>query len=210
MRLVEEQSRLRRRISAWHDSMQLLSPTVASLRTQPSDVAGALSSQEMPLFFPSTLCSGYDLPNVQLLHCEWRLREAQAYDSLADLRGHLQVIEYIRSCSSQSPDDEDKTRLVGLIINVVHTKIRMDVQRYRAAYVALKTLALPLNKVVEDGFLYELKDHDVQYISRSLGPNGPTVPWIWRFGQTAFVDPVGLLDLDVNCDLKFGTSPILT
>ena len=184
--------------------MQLLLPAVASLRTQLGDIAGALSSQDLPLFLPSTLCSSSHPSNIQLLEHEWRLREAQAYDALAELRGHLQVMEYVRVFASQHPDAEDKARQASLVLDAVCGKIRMDVGRYRAAHAALQALTPVLNKMVEDGYLYTLQDNDVQYISTEQGLHGPCVPWIWRFGQTAFLDPAGLLDLDVNNDLKVG------
>ena len=203
-RLVEEQGRLRRRIKIWYDTMQLLLPIVGLLRTQPGDIADSLSSQDLPLFLPSTLCSKPGFSDVQLLEYEWRLREAQAYDTLAELRGHLQVVEDVRVFMSQQPGTEEKAQYAVLVVAVVRAKICMDACQYRAAHAALQALAPALNKTVEDGFLYVLQDRDVQYISTELGPDSRCVPWIWQFGQTAFLDPASLLDLDVNHDLKVG------
>ena len=125
-------------------------------------------------------------------------------DALAKLRGHLQIIEYVQSCASQHPDAAKKAQHANLVANIVRGKIGTDVCRYRTAYAALKTLAPTLNKTVEDGYLYPLQDHDVRYISTVQGPDGPCVPWIWQFGQTAFLDSSALLDLDINDDLKAG------
>ena len=186
--------------------MQLLLPIVRLLHTQPGDITDSLSSQDLPLFLPSILCSKPGFSDVQLLKYEWHLREAQAYDALVELCGHLQVVEYVCVFMSQQPGAKEKVQHVVLVVNVVWAKICMDACWYHAAHAALQVLTPTFNKTVEDSFLYALQDCDVQYISTELGPDGPCVPWIWWFSQTAFLDPASLLDLDINHDLKVGAS----
>ncbi|KAI1784325.1 hypothetical protein LXA43DRAFT_901839, partial [Ganoderma leucocontextum] len=196
--IVEEQGRLRRRIEAWYDTAQILMPAIASLRAQYADVAGTLSAQDLPLYLPSTLCSA-DLPDDRLLTHEWRLREAQAYDALAHLRAHLEVIAFLRSSAYKFPGVEERADLVA---DVVRAKISMDVCRYRTSYAALVALAPVLGKTVEEGYLQELEDSDVRYITTV---DGVSTPWIWRFGQTALLDPACLLDLALRvewCDAR--------
>ncbi|KAI1790617.1 hypothetical protein LXA43DRAFT_70991 [Ganoderma leucocontextum] len=193
--IVEEQGRLRRRIEAWHDTAQILIPVIASLRAQYADVAATLSAQDVPVYLPSSICSA-DLPDDRLLTHEWRLREAQAYDALAHLRAHLEVIAFLRSSAYKNPGVEEKANLVA---DVVRAKISMDVRRYRAAHTALVALAPVLGKTMEEGYLQELNDSDVRYISTF---NGVSTPWIWRFGRTGLLDPAHLLDLDTNKDLN--------
>nr|VWP02331.1 Chitin synthase (EC [Ganoderma boninense] len=193
--IVGEQGRLRQRIDAWHDTAQNLIPIIASLRADYANVAVTVSAQDLPLYLPSSLFS-VEVPDVRLFQHEWRLREAQAYDALAYLRAHLEVLEFLRSCAYKNPGVEERANLVA---DVVRAKIRLDVCRYRVAHSALVTLAPVLGETMEEGYLQELEDADIRYLSTT---KGICAPWIWHFGHTALLDRAYLLDLDVNKELN--------
>lgn len=203
--VIQEQGQLERRIDEWHDAIQILMPAAASRLAGFAKVANTIPSQDRLLLLPSVLCSDSDVTDCLLMH-EYRLREAQAYDSLANLRGHLVVIAYLRDRASQEPNIRDKAGRMHVLLDVIQEKVRMEVRRYHAAHAALVTLRRALHEPDDHGHLRELKPTDVRYISEANEDSFTKASWIWLFGLTALLDPASRLDLRINKELESGMS----
>jgi hypothetical protein len=80
---------LRRRIDTWGRVQLLYMPGVSRLRS-PDDIATEAKVHNINLFLPSSLSHRVPCDN-RLLEHEWELRQAQAYDTLNDLRTVLNL-----------------------------------------------------------------------------------------------------------------------
>ncbi|KAI1783649.1 hypothetical protein LXA43DRAFT_903106, partial [Ganoderma leucocontextum] len=192
----ERQDVLRRRITAWHDAEQKLIPALASLR---ADVANdLLPSQTASLLLPSVICSNIGF-SEDFLTCEWRLREAQAYDALGGLRGYLEVIAYVLRRNDVSDEGNDVRGRSDVIVAFARAEINKLVVRYRDAYAALFNLAAPLGDTGWRGSLRELADSDVRFVSQ--GDANGRRSWIWDFGGTTYLKSEDLHDIHKNKNL---------
>ena len=200
VRLLEQEKQLRSRIEAWHAAAQNALPEVASLRDQSPDFTSSLSAHELPLFLPSVICS--DSVPAGLLESEWRLREAQGYDALADLRGHLEVLAYVQPYVGSIPARSEAGWCIDLVAANVRAAINMDVERYYAAFTGLDRLAPLLGKTGWQEHLRLLQASDIRHISDFDQAREPS--WIWRFGCTAHLTPEKRLDMAINRDLHQG------
>ncbi|PIL33334.1 hypothetical protein GSI_04785 [Ganoderma sinense ZZ0214-1] len=193
--LRERQNVLRSRIEAWHDAEQVLIPALASLR---SGAANDLPAHAITLLLPSFIYSSIAFTQ-DFLDCEWRLREAQAYDALAAIRGYLQVIAYVRHIAHGMR--EDARAQIEVVLVFASRSIDELVVRYRDAQAALANLAEPLGTNGRQ-FLRELSDSDVRFVTERDARQRPS--WIWEFGGTAFLKDEDLFDISRNKNLQLG------
>ncbi|KAI0685039.1 hypothetical protein C8T65DRAFT_712813 [Cerioporus squamosus] len=159
-KLLEHQNALQRRIDGWRKIQNLFMPSIVTLITQPASGDKSPLPQKLPLFLPSAVCIEVIVPPVLLDH-EWRLRQAQAYDALTDLHGHLEG------------------------------KIKMDAAHYRAAYTALTTLSGSLSKLDWRGYLQPLLDSNIRHVAAGDGSGSEScreLLWIWKAGSVASTD----------------------
>ncbi len=182
-KLRERQNALQRRIDGWRTIQQLFMPTVTTLIEHPDD---SPLPQDLALFLPSRACTQVVVPRV-LLEQEWRLRQAQAYDALTDLRGHLEVRAYIYRYKDQQVRGQREGLRSNDIVHGIENKLKIDKLRYRAAYSALTTLAAALAKYDWRGSLQPLNDSDIRHISAGDGSGSEgrkELSWIWHAGGT--------------------------
>ena len=143
----------------------------------------------MPLFLPSVIHTELSLPDDRyLLEYELRLREAQAYDTLAELRGYLGLIAYMDARFQKYPD-VDRAERAKLVVDIVQAKIALGVIRYRSIYAAITRLALLTPEASGQAHLQDLKDSDVRYMSQMEADAHIVPSWIWRFGRTPHLAP---------------------
>ncbi|RDX40751.1 hypothetical protein OH76DRAFT_1459407 [Lentinus brumalis] len=188
-KMLERRNVLQRKIDGWRSIQQLFTPGVASLVARPDNIDSTLEAQNIQLFLPSTACITSVVPAVLLKH-EWRLREAQAYDALGDMRGHLEYKDqHIRG-------QREHGKTIDLIKSI-EAKVALDTSRYRAAYAALMTLAGALGKVDWRGSLRPLNDDDIRHVSAGDGSGSVgrrELSWIWQtsgpLSTGTAVDPV--------------------
>ncbi|TBU36580.1 hypothetical protein BD309DRAFT_906317 [Dichomitus squalens] len=198
--LLEQQHSLQRRIEAWYDKVEDLIPGVAWLRGHTAYDTHSTPSQDLRLLLPSAICSNSTLSDM-ILRREWRLREAQAYDALADLRGHLEVVAYLRAHGSHSVNFEGQRNSSDIVVSVIQADICIVVSRYREAYNALCSLAAALHRTGWHGPLATLLDDDIRYIGARDKSDQRPASWIWNLGGTAWVRPQDVLDVHQNRDL---------
>lgn len=157
-------------------------PAVATLFARPENVDDSSLPQNLPLFLPSTACTQIIVARSLLDH-EWQLRQAQAFDALTDLRGHLEVRAYIYSYKDQHVRGQRESLRSRDIVNSVDSKIKLDASRYRTAYSALMTLSAALGKSDWRCGLQPLNDNDIRHVTASDGSGSEgrrELSWIWK------------------------------
>src|SRR5262245_38112141 len=89
-RLLEQESRLHRKIQAWQSIYGLYNPIVAALSAR-AERSGSMPdhASQIPLFLPSAI-AGESCP-WRLLDYEWTLQYAQAQDALDKVRNRLRI-----------------------------------------------------------------------------------------------------------------------
>ena len=203
--LLDQQNQLQHRIESWYDSVQSIIPGVAMLRGWPEYNTSSVPPQHLRLLLPSITSSRAFVPN-DILNREWRLREAQAYDALADLRGHLEVITYLRTRGLPHVDPKTREGLLNVAVGALQAELRIAACRYRSAYDALERLvwAFPLKASTDWRVtLKQLHDEDIQHITvRDVRGGAPS--WIWNIGGAAFLKPKYILDIRRNKTLSQG------
>ncbi len=159
-------------------------PGVSTLIAQPSHADDFILPQNLPLFLPSAACAEVTVPRT-LLDQEWRLREAQAYDALTDLRGHLEVRAYIYGYKDQHVRGQREGLRSNDIVEGIEDKLKVDKARYRVAYSAMTTLAAALGKLDWRGTLQPLNDADVRHVAAGDGGGSESrkeLSWVWTAG----------------------------
>ncbi|RDX41714.1 hypothetical protein OH76DRAFT_1459063 [Lentinus brumalis] len=181
-KVLERQNALQRRIDGWRAIQQLFMPAVATLFAQPTHPDPSSLPQNLPLFLPSTACPRISVARVLLEH-EWALRQAQAYDSLTDLRGHLEVRAYIYKYKDQNMRGQRDGLRSRDIVNSIESKLKMDALRYRTAYMAMTTLSAALGKTDWRGGLQPLNEGDIRHVTADDGSGSEgrkELSWIWK------------------------------
>ncbi|KAI0689311.1 hypothetical protein C8T65DRAFT_700284 [Cerioporus squamosus] len=191
-KLIERQNALQRRIDGWRKIQNLFMPSVVTLITQAGSGDDSPLPQRLPLFLPSAACIEVVVSPCLLNH-EWRMRQAQAYDALTDLRGHLEVRAYIYQYKDQHVRGQREITRSRDIVNGIEAKIKLDAARYRAAYIALTTLSGALSKVNWRGPLQPLLDSDIRHVAAGDGTGSESrreLSWIWKAGSVTSADGV--------------------
>ncbi|TFK80129.1 hypothetical protein K466DRAFT_504425 [Polyporus arcularius HHB13444] len=179
-KLVERQNLLRRRIDNWTQVQVLYMPGVAAERARflAADENASLA-YNVPLILPSAATT---VSTRTLLNHEWRLRYAQAFDALGDLRGHLEVRAHLYKFKDRFARGQRANTRANTIIKAVDAKIDADAERYRAAYGALRTLAIPLVKTDWQARLLPLLQADIRHVTEAESGQSEgrrKLSWIW-------------------------------
>ena len=202
--LIGRQQWLRRRIEALYDTERHILPQVSKLREESQYNPRLRPPQDLCLLFPSVICTRVELPK-DILESEFRLRESQALDALADIRACLEARAYLEvSSSGDSVDLETEIRAKSLVISVLESDIGAASRRYREAYRALEQLGRGLGMEEWRGPFEPLRAEDIRYITSYQRTYGPPMSWIWGLGGTVFVNPQDLLDITRNKGLGQG------
>ncbi|KAG1845269.1 hypothetical protein C8R48DRAFT_750776 [Suillus tomentosus] len=181
-KILQRMNALRRRIDTWARVQLLYMPSVSRLRS-PDDIATETKVSSISLFLPSSLPQQV-LCDDRLLKYEWDLREAQAYDTLNDLRTVLNLQYHLYKYKDAFiRGQRANTRANGIINNTEH-RIDMLSLKYSTSRDALLNLAARLGK--NDGWERSLKPlnkktdavplkHDD---GRTVGQQ--SISWIWK------------------------------
>ncbi|KAG2739545.1 hypothetical protein P692DRAFT_20755538 [Suillus brevipes Sb2] len=153
------------------------------MNTLRDDIATETKAHNISLFLPSSLPQRVPCDDHLLKH-EWELREAQAYDTLNDLRAVLNLQYHLYKYKDTFiRGQRANTRANGIINNAEH---RIDTlsQKYSTARDALVNLAARLGKT--NDWERSLKPLDKQRDAvplkhddgRTMGQQ--SISWIWR------------------------------
>ncbi|KAI0693247.1 hypothetical protein C8T65DRAFT_699285 [Cerioporus squamosus] len=164
-KLQERQNVLRRRIDAWMEIQQLYMPGISTYRVRlMSLVEECYMPHNIPLLLPSAAASL--LPcDPSLLLQEWWLRCAQAFDSLSDLRGHIEMRTHLYSNKNRFAQGQRANTRAQTIVKQVDTKIDADAERYRAAYTAIQSLRPRLGSSEWQEHLRPLQQADIRHVT---------------------------------------------
>lgn len=167
-------------------SIQLLyMPTVSRLRVGVDRQEGGSSEEahDIALLLPSAVCGTVKV-NKKLLKFEWRLRFAQAHDTLHQMRRHLLLRTHMyRFKDRYGHGQRHHTRSLGAI-KLLQGKIDAEAARYREHYSALTQLAGTLVNVGWEESLRPLQDSDIRALN-AAEQEGTTegrrsMSWIWK------------------------------
>ncbi len=182
-KLQERQNVLRRRVDAWTGIQQLYMPGVSTHRLRLlSQVADCYLPYNIPLLLPSTAASMIPCA-PSLLFQEWRLRCAQAFDSLSDLRGHIEMRTHLYKFKNRFARGQRANTRAQTIIKQVDAKVDADAERYRAAYTAVESLRPRVGSLEWQDHLRPLRQADIRHVTE--GEEGESegrrsISWIWR------------------------------
>ncbi|RDX44783.1 hypothetical protein OH76DRAFT_1538039 [Lentinus brumalis] len=182
-KLQERQNVLCRRIDAWTEIQQLYMPGTSTYRLRLlSQVEDCYMPHNIPLLLPSAAVSFIPCAPSILLQ-EWRLRCAQAFDSLSDLRGHIEMRTHLFKFKNRFARGQRANTRAQTIIKQVDAKIDADAERYRAAYAAVQSLRPRVGSSEWQNHLQPLQQADIRHVTE--GDEGEsegrrTISWIWR------------------------------
>ena len=143
----------------------------------------------IPLWLPSQINSRVSV-DVFLVSIEWKLRHAQAFESLDSLRHYLQFRAYLYKFKDRFVRGQGANTRARNAINSVQAKIDAAAAEYRVAYGALILLSSH-HDVVDFGWkdeLLPLKDEDIRDLSegkaerlgKTQSEGRRTISWIWK------------------------------
>ncbi|KAI0702783.1 hypothetical protein C8T65DRAFT_579081 [Cerioporus squamosus] len=182
-KVLEKQNTLHRKLLAWFKVQQLFIPGVPARRTQLMTNAALQPPHKIPLLLPSHAMHFIHV-DLKLLEQEWALREAQAYDALADIRGFLELRCHLYQIKDRWVRGQGaNTRAMNSITGVQY-KIDMAAQRYRTAHTVLTALSPRLHKDALNWrrTLRFLEDADLRHVSEEddTTESTRTMSWIWK------------------------------
>ncbi|KAJ7016310.1 hypothetical protein C8F04DRAFT_1281905 [Mycena alexandri] len=174
--LTERGNKLRRKLLTWMDAQVLFVPHVAVLRAEEDRARKRIAAtqpqpgvqvQHMSLWLPSSIRARVEC-DVELYEYEFRLRHAQAHESLDEVRHQLLLHThlykhkdaYVRGVKANT---RAQTRIEG-----VEDRTRRSAERYRAAYRALVALGKHLKRTEWEADLRPLLPEDVRGMPRAL------------------------------------------
>ncbi|KAH7902904.1 hypothetical protein BJ138DRAFT_1120962 [Hygrophoropsis aurantiaca] len=198
-----EMNSLQCKIDSWVTVQLLYMPIVAILRARAASAMASngesvakVEPHKFKLWLPSELgCN--DTCDVRLRENEWRLRYAQAHDTLNQVRQFLRLQSHLfkfkgRNLRGQGPN----TRARNVLKNV-DTKLQGCVKKYQTARSALQALSKVLGRVGWESTLKELTKDDLRSMTDLV--DGETegrkkLTWIWRTAGVEESDNEGLQD----------------
>ena len=149
--------------------------------------ASSIKPHLIPLWLPSQI-NGRVSVDASLVNIEWKLRHAQAYESLDSLQHYLQFRAYLYKLKDRFVRGQGANRRARNAINGVQAKIDAAAVEYRVAYGALLLLS---SQVLDFGWkneLLPLKDEDIRDLSegkadrlgKTQSEGRRTISWIWK------------------------------
>ena len=179
---------LQRKIESWCKYQLLYCPAVATLQAPSlNDNSASIKPHLIPLWLPSQI-NGRVSVDTSLVNIEWKLRHAQAYESLDSLRHYLQFRAYLYKFKDHFVRGQGAITRARNAINGVQAKINAAAAEYWVAYSALLLLS---SQVFDFGWKNELlllKDEDIRDLSegkadrlgKTQSEGRRTISWIWK------------------------------
>ena len=185
-KMQERKNALARKINAWIAIQHLYMPSVSVLRSRDdrdaSDKTAERPPQDLPLYLPSTLpvrtaCS------TKLQQYEFRLREAQAYEALEDVRQHLRLRTHLYKYKDKNVTGQHANTRSQNLINSVQGKVGASAATYTRARNALTKLSPLFGEVGWRSKLLVLEPGDIRPLED--GEEGDSagkkkLSWIWK------------------------------
>jgi hypothetical protein len=160
-------------------------PEVAALRARndkdASDEDPEVAVYDAPLYLPSALTASTPC-NTKLQQIEFKLREAQAYETLDELRQRLRLQSHMWKYKDRHVVGQRASTRQYNLIQRVDKKVSASVGQYRRARKALSKLSDRVMQTTWRGRLLPLHDKDVRKMNE--GQQGDSegkrkMSWIW-------------------------------
>ncbi|KAJ7745296.1 hypothetical protein B0H16DRAFT_1726862 [Mycena metata] len=171
--VTERGNKLRRKISTWMDAQVLFVPHVAVLRVEEDRARKRIAAtQAQPGVQVQRGClrayRGRVECAVDLYEHEFRLREAQAHESLDDVRHQLLLRTHLHKHKDAYVRGVKANTQVQTKIKGVEERTCRSAERYRVAYRALMGLGKHLKRTEWEAELRPLLPEDVRGMPRAL------------------------------------------
>lgn len=154
-----------RKIKGWTDIQQLYMPEVSVLRVrgerEVADSANEIPSYDIALHLPSSLPLRMRT-SQKLFEYEFRLRMAQAYEALDEIRGHLRLRTHMYQYKDRNIVGQRANTRSRTLLSRVQVKVNASAKKYTCARNALTALAQRTGAVGWDTQLRELSDEDLR------------------------------------------------
>ncbi|KAG2112092.1 hypothetical protein DEU56DRAFT_749461, partial [Suillus clintonianus] len=181
-KVVQRSNSLQRRIEAWVKVQELYMPMIAALRLKNKSSGVVITPESFDLLLPSQV-GRTDPCDLKFQKIEWRLRFAQAHDTLRSLRSNLRaqtaILKYKdRNLRGQGSNTRARNTLKG-----VDARIEAASTRYQDERRALVILAPIVEETGWQASLRPLDRQDIRGMSDVLW--GETegrrkLSWIWN------------------------------
>jgi hypothetical protein len=184
--VTERSNVLLSKINAWMAIQQLYMPGTAALRIKDAENAPTggpdLKPWDIKLYLPSEV--GLQMPcDQKLQECEWKLREAQAYDSLDEVRDSLRLSTHLYKHKKAFVRGQRPNTRARTVISRADTKTQAAAAKYRTARHALVRLGNLLGKPSDwKTRLKILNPTDVRAMNAPLlgeSEGRRSISWIW-------------------------------
>ncbi|SJL15638.1 uncharacterized protein ARMOST_19142 [Armillaria ostoyae] len=184
-----QENRIQRKIEAWIEVQKVYMPRTTLLRTRDEDrraVRTTVPPSKIPLYLPSTALrlNAIDLTTQNtVVDDEWRLRIAQANDTLAALREHLLLKSYLTAWRQRFLRGQRYGTKANTLFHRVEAKIAADVVKYQRIYKALSSMSVKLQRFEWQGILRPLKNEDVRGLDQYnelMSEGHRNLAWIWK------------------------------
>ncbi|KAJ7145055.1 hypothetical protein C8R43DRAFT_953505 [Mycena crocata] len=191
--MTERANKLRRKLHTWMDAQVSFIPHVALLRAEEdrartrivaTQSQPGIQVQHMALWLPSGIKGRVDC-DVELYEYEFRLRVAQGYEALDDIRHELLVRTHLYKFKDRYVRGVKANTRCQTKIETVEEKTRRSSARYRAARQALVALGRQLKKKEWEAALRPLLPADVRGMPRALFQDPERKKMLQRKGPAA-------------------------
>jgi hypothetical protein len=194
--MQERKNALQRKIKIWTAVQHLYMPAVSAIRTredrEASDSTAARAPHDLPLYLPSSLSERTPCA-LKLKEYEFRLREAQAYEALEDVRQHLRLRTHMYKHKDKNLVGQRANTRSQNLINRVQRKVNASAAMYTRARNALTKLSSPLGEHLWRTRLLALASEDIRPLEEGESEGKRKLSWIWKVvGITADSEDKGV------------------
>ena len=184
--MQERKNALQQKINTWTAVQHLYMPAISVIRAREdrdaSDTTAEHPPQDFPLHLPSSLPS-HTPCDLKLKQYEFRLREAQAYEALEDVRQHLRLRTHMYKYKNKHVVGQRANTRSQNLINSVQDKVNASAATYTRARDALTKLSGPLGEYQWQTRLLALAPEDIRPLKE--GEAGESegrrkLSWIWK------------------------------
>ncbi|KZP27030.1 hypothetical protein FIBSPDRAFT_731485, partial [Athelia psychrophila] len=180
-KILERKIGLQRKIQAWTDLQRLYMPEVTVTRAQErraaADTDHEIPSYDISLHLPSSLTQRMRT-HQKLFEYEFRLRTAQAYEGLEEVRRHLRLRTHMYKYKDKHLVGQRANTRSRNLLTRVQTKVDASAAKYTRARHALGTLAERTGAVGWDTQLQPLNDEDIRAFADE-SEKDKLLSWIW-------------------------------
>ncbi|KAG6849505.1 hypothetical protein H0H93_007961 [Arthromyces matolae] len=194
-KIIERSNRLFRKIEAWMSIQSLYIPLASTLRLRDDQLGSEehVPTADINLYLPSEMV-GKAYCDPKFLDIEWRLRWAQAHETLHEIRRIILLRSQMRKSKEELITGQRMHTRSNALLKDIADRIRHAVQKYKA----IRNALLKLDRLLEKGnwasTLCELTDDDVGGITAAEDdrPEGSrSLSWIWKLAEADTVEGEG-------------------